>query len=271
MRRLLIDADLMAYRAASACQRNYDWGDGVTSVSTDIKAAKRQLKDLIDGWVHKLDADAVTVCLSDDFDNYRKDVDPEYKGNRREVERPRVLYALKDWLAQTYPHDRRRRLEADDVMGILATEPTDEERIIVSQDKDMKTIPCLLYRPFLDKPEVEVISREEADRFHLYQTLIGDAVDGYGGCPGVGPVAAAEALDTLTGVESYEHEFTRGPRRGTKETRWRKIRMDTAWDVVVSLYKKAGLTAQHALTQARLARILRHGEWNGRPVLWTPN
>ena len=32
-------------------------------------------------------------------------------------------------------------LEADDVLGILATEPSNEERIIVSIDKDLYQIP----------------------------------------------------------------------------------------------------------------------------------
>jgi hypothetical protein len=29
-------------------------------------------------------------------------------------------------------------------MGIMATEPTDEERIVVTIDKDLKTVPCNL-------------------------------------------------------------------------------------------------------------------------------
>lgn len=271
VRNLLIDADLMAYRASSACQKNYDWGDGVKSVSTDIDAAKSHLKDLLDGWMHKLDGDKLTICLSDDFDNFRKDVDPTYKQSRGDTERPIHLYELKTWLSEQYPFVRYRRLEADDVMGIMATEPSDEERIIVSQDKDMKTIPGWLYRPFSDNPKLEEITLEAADRFHLYQTLIGDAVDGFPGCPGMGPVAAAKHLDGKTGFEDYQHEFKAGPRKGLTETRWREVPMDNPWDIVVSLYRKAGKTAKDALVQARLARILRHGEHrNWVPILWVP-
>lgn len=271
LRHLLIDADLMAYRAASACQQNFDWGEGVTSLTTNLPDAKRHLTDLIDGWMDKLKADKLTICLSDDFDNFRKDVDPTYKTNRVATERPVHLYGLKDWLAEKYPHDRRRRLEADDVMGILATEPSTEERIIVSQDKDMQTIPGLLYRPFSEKPKVQDISLDFADRYHLLQTLMGDTVDGYSGCPDVGVERASQCLDSLTGFEDYEHEFSRGPRKGLTEIRWKKVELANRWDVVVSMFKKAGLTAKDALTQARLARILRHGEWvNGRPIMWSP-
>jgi len=281
--RLLIDADLMAYRAASGTQTTHDWGDGVVSVQTNIEAAKRQLRTQIDRWMDELDADTFTICLSDDFRSFRKeDVDASYKSIRSEVERPEVLYPLKDWLFERFPSERRSRLEADDVMGIRSTEPgTGENRIIVSQDKDMKTIPGLLYRPFTVKvlpsgrevaaPEMLDITPEEADRFHLWQTLTGDAVDGYPGAPGMGPVAADKILADNAGFESFQHEFTRGPRKGTVETRWKPKVFDTAWEALVSAFEKVGGTAADALRQARLARILRwEDQRDFRPILWNP-
>jgi DNA polymerase-1 len=45
------------------------------------------------------------------------------------------------------------------------------------------------------------------------------------------------------------------------------------WAAVVAAYEKAGLTEQDALTQARLARILRYSDWDNEkkePILWTP-
>lgn len=281
--RLLIDADLMAYRAASGTQRTHDWGDGVISVQTDIEAAKRQLRDQIDKWMDELEADAFTICLSDDFRSFRKeDVDPTYKDLRSTVERPEVLYPLKDWLFERFPSERRNRLEADDVMGIRSTEPgTGESRIIVSQDKDMKTIPGLLYRPFTTRvlpsgrevaaPEMLDVTPEDADRFHLWQTITGDAVDGYPGAPGLGPKAADAILADNTGWESYQHEFSRGPRKGTSETRWKPKVFDTTWEAIVSAFQKVGGTGADALRQARLARILRWGDQRDfRPILWNP-
>jgi DNA polymerase-1 len=46
--------------------------------------------------------------------------------------------------------------------------------------------------------------------------------------------------------------------------------MHRPWDIVVSLFRKAGKTSADALTQARLARILRHEDWDGGPILWRP-
>lgn len=271
LRTLLIDADILAYSAAASNQTIVQWDEGAEpSVATDRDAAERQIADAIDKLMADLNADDYLLCLSDDFQNFRKDVWAQYKGNRKTVERPVMLYDLKEWMADNFPHDRRRKLEADDVMGILATEPgSGEDRIIVSADKDMQTIPGLLYRP--QEGKVRWIDPEEADRFHLMQTLMGDATDGYPGCPGVGPDKASSALDERYGWAPHEHIFRAGPRKGTSETRWEKVDMDDPWKIVVSHFYKAGLTAHDALVQARLARILRWTDFDGkRPILWKP-
>ena len=72
-------------------------------------------------------------------------------------------------------------LEADDVLGILATEPSNEERIIVSIDKDLYQIPAKISK---DGKTFEEISENEANYWHMMQTLTGDSTDGYSGCPG---------------------------------------------------------------------------------------
>ena len=44
------------------------------------------------------------------------------------------------------------------------------------------------------------------------------------------------------------------------------------WDAVVKAYKGRGYGENYALLQARMARILRDGEYvNNQPVLWSPN
>jgi DNA polymerase-1 len=269
-RTLLIDADILAYQAAASNQTVYDFGDDGTQVVADFKAAQRHAKETLDYWVSALDAKDFIICLSDDVTNYRKRISTTYKSNRSKTERPVHLYDMKDWLAETYHSWTIPTLEADDVMGILSTTPHSGDRIIVSEDKDMLTIPGLLYRPHEAAPRVISVTPEQADRYHLYQTLIGDATDGYPGCPGVGPAKTAAILDDLMGWEPSTHVFTRGPREGQSETRWVAKQYTTRWDAIVSVYHKAGLKESDALVQARLARILRHDEYNGRPILWEP-
>jgi DNA polymerase-1 len=239
-------------------------------VAADEEAARQVASEEIERLADRLRADDVLICLSDDFNSFRKErVDPTYKAVRAGVERPQHLYDLKEWLAETYDHARWTALEADDVMGIIATDPTrTDERIIVSADKDMQTIPGKLYRP--QDGKVREISVEEADRFHLWQTIVGDTTDGYPGLPGAGP-AEAELLLDRQGWEPYVHTFKSGPRKGLEEKRWRRMEFSTAWSAIVSAYWKAGLSEEDALTQARLARILRYEDVDGRtPRLWNP-
>ena len=86
------------------------------------------------------------------------------------------------------------RLEADDMLGIKATR--DKGCIIVSEDKDLKTIPAKVFNPAKDT-EPHDISEQEADYNFMFQTLTGDKTDNYSGCPSVGPKTAEKILAVL--------------------------------------------------------------------------
>jgi DNA polymerase-1 len=89
----------------------------------------------------------------------------------------------------------------------------------------------------------------------------------------MGPVTAKDALTRRIGLESYEHTIERGKRKGETETRWKEIDVPTLWDVVLHQFARAGLTAEDALLQARLARILHNDDYDHakkEPILWTP-
>ena len=172
-------------------------------------------------------------------------------------------------MEETFTTRRVELLEADDVMGLLATRPSKEDRIMVSEDKDMQTVPALLYNPNKSRLGVRQITPEEAERFHLWQTITGDQTDGYPGCPGSGPTAADRLLSGW-GWESYVHTFKAGPRKGLEETRWREVEMER-WPAIVSAYQKAGFKEADAIKQGRLAFILRDGYYaDGRVRLWHP-
>jgi hypothetical protein len=213
----------------------------------------------------------VIVCLSDDITNWRKGIYPLYKSNRNDTVRPELLYDMKEWLGQQYPTDLRPTLEADDVMGILSTEPHKGERIIVSQDKDMQTIPGLLFNPNKDT-FVRTISPEDAERFMLWQAITGDTTDGYPGCPGAGPKAADEVLDGRYWFQ-WAREFKRGPRKGQIVMEWdyRDDGDETRWQRIVALYEKYGKNEADAITQVNLARILKATDMDGTRIIpWAP-
>lgn len=254
-RTLLVDADLLAYKASAATQRSYafDGPDAPPAVVADLEEAAQAAEEQIQRIIDRLNPDEVIICLSDDLVSWRRDrVDPSYKAHRTS-ERPQQLYPVKDWLRETYDVAEHPALEADDVMGIIATDPSrTDERIIVSADKDMMTIPGLLYRPQLDTdrrkpPPLFRITPLEAIRFHFWQTIVGDQTDGYPGAPGVGPKSPF-AEDVLEA--------------GCEEEAW--------WEVLMA-FAKAGLDEDAAVKQARLARILQFQDYDGRrPLLWNP-
>lgn len=251
MTTILLDADIVAYKVASLNQDDFDWGDTGTSRVVDHARAIKDTEEVVAQYANALDASSVLVCLSDPAANWRKELDASYKANRKDVAKPELLQWVKDYLAHEYRSFIRPRLEADDVMGILATSGDrfiKGDRIIVSEDKDMLTIPARVWNPRHPERGVVEVDRLSADRWHLTQALTGDPVDGYPGCRGVGiksPFVAA--LQQAEGVDM--------------------------WAIVVEAFESKGFTADDALLQARLAHICRASSYNfktRRVRLWRP-
>lgn len=285
---LLIDGDVIAFRAASAVQHNVlDFETGIAAPQALLSEGQtavyntmqRLLLDVVPK-AHELGALTYQVFLScPTAANWRFDVSSTYKSNRVDSVRPLLLDALKDYLRDEFGAITLPRLEADDAIGIAMTAPNPEgiDRIAIGRDKDFMTIPGRHYQfgneTDRGKPIIHEQTTEAADMWHLVQALAGDRIDGYPGCPGMGVARAKVALlepHTFTGTEG---KVTRGPRKGAKTIRWEATPTKFLWDCIVSHYEKAGLTAMHALDTARLARILRFGEYD--PVthevrLWTP-
>lgn len=269
MRTLLIDGDILVVSTGAALEKEIDWGDDEWTLTCDVGEVKATILSTIKRIERDLDADASVICLSKG-ETFRHQIYPAYKAGRSR--KPVGTNEVKRWLIEEHGAKFKPGIEADDVMGILATNPRiiKGEKIIVSADKDMLTIPGLIYR---DGKVIE-ISPDEAELNFLTQALTGDTTDGYPGCPGVGPVTARTALLTMTGAERYDHVIERGKRKGETETRWRDISLTSRWATVVSLYEQAGLTCEDALLQARLARILHNDDYDHQkkePILWQPS
>lgn len=245
---LLIDGDQYLYRACAATEIETRFGDHHVLASNPEEAwdtVQASLKNIFDHFGTK-----DHVLAFGKGENFRKKIDPSYKNNRANTRKPLCMPRVLGRLTRNYNVVAMDTLEADDVMGILATKPGPTDRIIVARDKDMKTIPGKLW----DGSKFMRVSEADADYWHFYQTLIGDTSDGYKGCPGVGPVKAEKILQ---GEDAQ-------PNPELKNFIWRRV---------VGAFEKAGLTADDALTQARLARILRWSDWDSKkkePILWTP-
>ena len=269
---LLIDADVLRYQLAFSNTTNIDWeGDGEKVEATNPERAKVKLEEWLEDLQEKFGATDFLLPLSCKKHNFRKDIYPEYKAQRAVKPKPALWYLLDEFLESTWG-DRIvtiENLEGDDVLGLLATHPNPKrcpgKRLVVSIDKDLQTIPCRLYNP--NKPDVGVrtISEHDANLFWMKQTLTGDTVDNYPGFPGIGLKGADELLMPI-----HEAHLDDSP----------DIHLAALWDRVVTTYEtrvpRGGtqvMTEADALVQARLARILRHGDYQPRKKevrLWRP-
>lgn len=269
----LIDGDIFAYEIAAGAEEPLHWGDGLWTLHAWAPEAIAKLDSRIEELVTSIGATKHEVILSDD-DNWRSNVLPTYKHNRKGQRKPMLLNVLKDHMRQRWNAYSWKGLEADDVLGIRATSITQDEAVIITKDKDLQTIPGLHF--LSHKPELGVfeVTEEEADTWHLIQAMAGDITDGYSGCPGIGVDTARKIIEEPHGWEQYEHTFKSGPRKGTTELRWQKTEVESLWEAIVAQFHKAGLGEEEALTQARVARILRASDFNfdtKEPILWNPN
>ena len=135
---LLLDGDLIAYRIAAALEKPTHWGDGLWTLHCHEDDVNKGFVSKVESIKAETGLKDVVVAISSPT-NYRKDINPEYKANRKTTRRPLCLYTLLDFVKEEYNHVILDNIEADDVMGILATQDPDKY-LIVSDDKDMLTI-----------------------------------------------------------------------------------------------------------------------------------
>jgi len=278
---LILDADYLVYQAMAASEIETKWEDNVWTLECDHNKAWDILHNSIKAIVAKRKAWATSklvMCFTDTY-NWRKGVLPTYKENRKKTRKPTgymtfvdEVMAVEDWNAFLRP-----TLEGDDCMGILATKPSlvgCKTATIVSCDKDFNTIPCEFF--WLTTGEIKQISLEDADHWHMLQTLMGDTTDGYSGLKGMGKDTSLAFLESPYKFIQTEKVFKSGARKGQSVMEWKKHPMeegDTLWSCMVTLAAKAGMTEEELLVQAQVARICRASDFNFKTkevILWTP-
>lgn len=256
-RTILFDGDVLAYQIGFAAEKATEWPNGLWTLHADSEAAGLSVDSFLAGLMIDLKADELIVVLSDDNDkaNWRYAIAADYKATRKGKRKPMLHPFLRQYMKDGYNVFQRPTLEGDDTLGILLTSPKiiKGEKICVSIDKDMLSVPGLHYNTGKNDEGITEVTVGVANWNHMFQTLTGDTVDNYPGCKGVGPVAATRILEEAQ-VGSSGEEFM-----------W--------WDSVVEAYGKAGFGPDEALRQARLARILRNTDYDFKKrevILWTP-
>ncbi|MCA2570659.1 hypothetical protein [Microcystis sp. M42BS1] len=190
---ILIDADIVSYRASASCEptKTRDTVDGL-----DVAIAR------VDETMHRILAD----CESDQYmafltggENFRYKIYPEYKAHRRDRPPPRWWNDCKEYLVTEWKSAVCTGYEADDAIGIAASE---YPNIIASIDKDLRQIPGRHY-DFVKREQVYV-SPKEAKRNFYRQMILGDRSDNIPKIPKIGEVGAERFLDQ-NDPENWEH------------------------------------------------------------------
>jgi 5'-3' exonuclease len=234
---LLIDGDIVAYRASAPCDGKYY---AIRDKGSKFVLHKERYKKDADKWVAKhVSPKDLTISIEQDPEpegyaiynvdqimgsiigvfskpfvkvyltgnvNFRTELYPQYKANRKAQKRPVHLNACKQHLLNRYKAVMEEPWEADDLIGVEATTLLDKGKAysICTIDKDLNCIPGDHYN--FVKDTKYCVSPHEA-LLHFYtQVLTGDNTDNIPGIKGVGPKTAAKILD---GVKDEEEMYLR--------------------------------------------------------------
>jgi 5'-3' exonuclease len=179
----LIDADSIIYTIAF--------------VEKSKTRCKKSFDDKLKEIINNLEADVGLVYIKGK-DNFRYQVDSEYKGHRKQEFDPDV----KERIDMLYEYANEHAIksdggEADDYVFIGAMDCIAEEEayIVCCIDKDLQQIPGWQYN--YRTSELKEITPEFAYRFTMKQFLTGDATDNIKGIAKIGPKTADKILDPI--------------------------------------------------------------------------
>lgn len=128
-----------------------------------------------------------------------------YKANRIGIPKPKHYKGIRRYMVQRWDALVVTGWEADDYLAMAAHKAwyDPEQVVLVSQDKDLCTVPGRLYNP--RRREWRTITENDALVAFYRQVITGDTTDNIVGCYKSGPKAAEKIiLPGMTGLEMYD-------------------------------------------------------------------
>lgn len=196
----LIDGDIVVYSNAASAEND------------PVEVAYMRIDQMMHSILDTTGSDTFRVFLSGS-NNFRHEIYPEYKANRKDLADPRWRSACKEYLVREWDAEVTDGYEADDALGInqdkqghweLGEHSPLHNTIICTIDKDLDMIPGMHYSwPIVRKGEVVregriyEVSEIEAVRSFYTSLYVGDRVDNIFGIAGVGKVGAGKKLNSL--------------------------------------------------------------------------
>lgn len=272
--RLLVDGDVLKYRCGFAAQKKsylvymdgthvpvqefknkkeavvwtnarpqYTWSIEPHLNVEPVQNALMMVRISIQAAVDRCGSGRTEVYLSGKH-NYRLDLYPEYKANRKDAEKPVHFGAIHNYLIRKWKACVVEDIEADDVLGIeqMAVFENDwntgNETCIATIDKDLDNIPGWHYN-FMSM-ERYWVTEDEAMLNYYRQILVGDDIDNIKGLWKVGKVTAKKILPEILSEKEM-------------------------WQTVLKEYLVRERTVEEAVLNAKLLWIQREPG-----VIWEP-
>ena len=205
---VFVDAYNLIYRAFHGNQSNLTNSEGIptNAIFTTIKMLQKLPKQFND----------IAYCLAvfDGGDNFRMELDPNYKANRKPM--PEELKVQMPYIREAFeilgwPIMQAENVEADDVIGTLAKRSAQKgfNTYVVSGDKDFRqivtenlhvldTMSDICYDPAMVKEKMGVGPENVVE----FLALLGDSSDNVMGVDKVGKGTAAKLLNEYGDMDS---------------------------------------------------------------------
>ncbi len=164
----LIDADTVTYRCAASAEND--------PLDVSLERADR----LIERIIYETGAQVAELWLTGS-NNFRYEINPQYKANRKNKPRPQWLEPTREHLVLGWGARVTDGNEADDELGISQC-TTEDDTIICGNDKDLLTIPGQHFN-FVTGVR-RIISPHEGLQNFYYQMIMGDSSDNIFGFDG---------------------------------------------------------------------------------------
>lgn len=192
----LLDGDLIAYRASASCEPTK-----AKPYLEPPEVALWRVHDMIARICASTNTSEIEGYLGGS-DNYRYNIYPEYKANRKDKAKPTYLEDCRELLLTQYGASIVNGMETDDMLGIRQTQLDGSSRIC-SLDKDLLMVPGYHYNWVTGVSLL--VSPLDGLRCFYKQLILGDKSDNIpgfdgalrGSCPKF--VAAKQApIDSMT-------------------------------------------------------------------------
>lgn len=164
----LVDGDIIGYRCSASCEPTK-----IKEFTEPLDVAIQRADDLMNRILYETNAQSYKVYIGGS-ENFRKEIYPEYKANRKDVKKPIHLQLVREHLFTTWKAKIADGIEADDELGIEQS-AMGTDSIICSIDKDLLQIPGYHYN-FVKGIET-FVSPYDGLRALYKQIITGDGSD----------------------------------------------------------------------------------------------